>query len=494
MTDETRVGASRTCLWPSCMSRTSQDQRQTECQSHDCDETKPDCRRCIDSGLLCNLVTNTPDLQLFEVREKVLVPSSKTPSPEASFACSVWARDELSTVTLDARCQELVSRYLGQCLITPNDLNLRYVNQRLLELAFQVGRSQCFRHADLNAAKSIPASVPHACFSCSIVSLRPLYELHCSQGSWRGRILPLGVGSIALKSTAPGTDQRSRQGSDLGHSCRADAPDLFQSRCSHSGRVVANEPAGRLVCRLATNEQRQDVVVESGRSTPTWRSLYRHGDDFRTNVDSASGAGLADDAGAGRRVHDRPQSAVRWCGSRRFRRIATSEGSYRGFATLHVVSQSKSQRVVDCVESQYRVSFDPRVSTASSCARWQDTRTTPESWVTARMAMATIEVLAVIRFSLISTAAHEAGLDQQASTLATVRDMGRKESHVPSRFVGSIMASTMTAYEWTDNSCIRGRTRAMYMHQCCYVTRAQAITTLVWHASYASLHQMIRAL
>lgn len=41
---------------------------------------------------------------------------------------------------LNAKCQEFVTRYLGQSLITPEDPRMIQVNRRLLALAFKVGR------------------------------------------------------------------------------------------------------------------------------------------------------------------------------------------------------------------------------------------------------------------------------------------------------------------------------------------------------------------
>ncbi|KAL5363038.1 hypothetical protein BJX96DRAFT_111963 [Aspergillus floccosus] len=96
-----------------------------------CDEGKPQCKRCISFGVLCNFMSsNIPDLQpvAAEVRGK-----EKLQSPLTN---AVWTSDASTSYQLNARCQDFINRYLGRSLITPDDPNMIQVNSKLLELAF----------------------------------------------------------------------------------------------------------------------------------------------------------------------------------------------------------------------------------------------------------------------------------------------------------------------------------------------------------------------
>jgi hypothetical protein len=72
--------------------------------------------------VLCNFVPHVSDLQPGTFRE--LPPL-------------VWTSD---SVQLNARCQEFISRYLKQSLVT--DVAVPQVNRRLLQLAFHVRARQ----------------------------------------------------------------------------------------------------------------------------------------------------------------------------------------------------------------------------------------------------------------------------------------------------------------------------------------------------------------
>lgn len=50
----------------------------------------------------------------------------------------IWASDGSTPYQLDAKCQDFITRYLGRCLITPDDPNMVEVNRGLLTLAFTV--------------------------------------------------------------------------------------------------------------------------------------------------------------------------------------------------------------------------------------------------------------------------------------------------------------------------------------------------------------------
>ncbi|KAK1139899.1 hypothetical protein N8T08_011060 [Aspergillus melleus] len=66
-------------------------------------------------------------------------------------ASAVWTSDESTCFQLNAKCQDFITRYLGDSLITPDDPNMRCVNRRLLELAFTY---PCLMHASLAVAYS----------------------------------------------------------------------------------------------------------------------------------------------------------------------------------------------------------------------------------------------------------------------------------------------------------------------------------------------------
>lgn len=101
-----------------------------------CDEGKPHCRRCSSFGVLCNFLSNIPDLQPIAAdagRPLVVRGKAELQPPVAS---AVWTSDESTSYQLDAKCQDFITRYLGRSLITPDDPNMIHVNRKLLKLAF----------------------------------------------------------------------------------------------------------------------------------------------------------------------------------------------------------------------------------------------------------------------------------------------------------------------------------------------------------------------
>ncbi|GFF35108.1 predicted protein [Aspergillus udagawae] len=101
-----------------------------------CDETKPHCKRCSSFGVLCNFMSNVPDLQPIAADTgRPLVVRGKA-ELQAPVASAVWMSDEFTFYQLNAKCQDFITRYLGRSLITPDDPNMIHINRRLLRLAF----------------------------------------------------------------------------------------------------------------------------------------------------------------------------------------------------------------------------------------------------------------------------------------------------------------------------------------------------------------------
>ncbi|KAL4944289.1 hypothetical protein BDV06DRAFT_210390 [Aspergillus oleicola] len=109
-----------------------------------CDESKPQCKRCRSFGVLCNFMSNIPDLQPVATgsdkgRPLVVRPRVKAgggPRLQRPLAASIWTSDSSYHYQLNTRCQDFVTRYLGRSLVTPNDPEMIQVNLKLLELAF----------------------------------------------------------------------------------------------------------------------------------------------------------------------------------------------------------------------------------------------------------------------------------------------------------------------------------------------------------------------
>ncbi|PWY88252.1 hypothetical protein BO70DRAFT_385470 [Aspergillus heteromorphus CBS 117.55] len=103
-----------------------------------CDEAKPQCKRCCSFGLLCNFVSNVPDLQpvAADTGRKWVDRGRGNVALQPALTHAVWTSDASTCYHLDARSQDLVYRYLGCSLITPADPGMREVNRGLLGLAF----------------------------------------------------------------------------------------------------------------------------------------------------------------------------------------------------------------------------------------------------------------------------------------------------------------------------------------------------------------------
>ncbi|PLB51066.1 hypothetical protein P170DRAFT_355834 [Aspergillus steynii IBT 23096] len=101
-----------------------------------CDEGKPQCQRCTSFGLLCNFMSNTPDLQLVAADQGRLLMARGKAELQRPLTNAVWTSDASTSYQLTTRCQDFITRYLGRSLTTPDDPNMRKVNRQLLELAF----------------------------------------------------------------------------------------------------------------------------------------------------------------------------------------------------------------------------------------------------------------------------------------------------------------------------------------------------------------------
>lgn len=105
---------------------------------YQCDEGKPQCKRCSSFGLLCNFMSNTPDLQpaAADAGRPMVVRGRAELRPPPTNA--VWTSDASTTYQLNAKCQDFITRYLGRSLTNPDDPNMTQVNRKLLKLAFAV--------------------------------------------------------------------------------------------------------------------------------------------------------------------------------------------------------------------------------------------------------------------------------------------------------------------------------------------------------------------
>ncbi|KAF5615119.1 uncharacterized protein FTJAE_13442 [Fusarium tjaetaba] len=102
---------------------------------YQCDESKPRCKKCSSFGVLCNFGLNIPDLHPITPDAVKAVIRCK-PSPQRPVASAVWTSDEYTVYQLNAKCQDFATRYYARSLLTPDDVNMVDVNQRLFKLAF----------------------------------------------------------------------------------------------------------------------------------------------------------------------------------------------------------------------------------------------------------------------------------------------------------------------------------------------------------------------
>ncbi|KAJ5218365.1 uncharacterized protein N7498_000464 [Penicillium cinerascens] len=101
-----------------------------------CDEGKPHCNRCSSFGVLCNFMSNIPDLQPIAPETGRRLAVRETGELQPPVTSAVWTADESTSYQLNAKCQDFITRYLGRSLITPDDPNMIHVNRKLLKLAF----------------------------------------------------------------------------------------------------------------------------------------------------------------------------------------------------------------------------------------------------------------------------------------------------------------------------------------------------------------------
>ncbi|KAI3316670.1 hypothetical protein HD806DRAFT_516919 [Xylariaceae sp. AK1471] len=101
-----------------------------------CDEGKPQCKRCSSFGVLCNFMSNVPDLQPVAADTgRPLVVRGRA-ELRAPLTNAIWTSDATTTYQLNAKCQDFITRYLGRSLIAVDDPVIKQVNRKLLKLAF----------------------------------------------------------------------------------------------------------------------------------------------------------------------------------------------------------------------------------------------------------------------------------------------------------------------------------------------------------------------
>ncbi|KAJ5650361.1 uncharacterized protein N7484_004084 [Penicillium longicatenatum] len=101
-----------------------------------CDESKPNCKRCSSFGVLCNFASNIPDLQPVAADSGRPLTVRRRAQLLPPVCSAVWTSDEITSYQLNAKCQDFITRYLGRSLTTPDDPSMKYVNRKLLRLAF----------------------------------------------------------------------------------------------------------------------------------------------------------------------------------------------------------------------------------------------------------------------------------------------------------------------------------------------------------------------
>lgn len=204
-----------------------------------CDEQKPHCKRCISLGVICNLVSSTTDLEPIGAVTLVVHP------PVSS---AVWTADESISYhyQLNAKCQDFITRYLGQSLLNavPDEINnMICVNRKLLDLAFTVSARRPILTYRRLTGRGLLVPFSDARLSCRSIHIRPVSQRFLWLPSQPGRMLSLVSSHDPSQQTASTADQRNfkRQRRDLGHCRRAGHPLLRVARCAHAGGVMAPE-------------------------------------------------------------------------------------------------------------------------------------------------------------------------------------------------------------------------------------------------------------
>ncbi|KAK3326845.1 hypothetical protein B0H66DRAFT_551807 [Apodospora peruviana] len=99
-----------------------------------CDETKPQCRRCMSFGVLCNSMSNIPDLHPVAAGAELVVKSTEPSRPVSS---AIWTADESYRFDLSPSCVESLTRYyLRRGLVKSFYPQMSTINIQLMKLAF----------------------------------------------------------------------------------------------------------------------------------------------------------------------------------------------------------------------------------------------------------------------------------------------------------------------------------------------------------------------
>ncbi|KAI0191896.1 hypothetical protein F4808DRAFT_381729 [Astrocystis sublimbata] len=105
-----------------------------------CDEDRPQCRRCVSFGVLCNITLRVPDLQPVTNDVELKPPARRDRGNKvvvrAPLSNAVWTADASSHYQLNDKCQDFVTRYLGESLLNPKNSKMAEVNRKLLGFAF----------------------------------------------------------------------------------------------------------------------------------------------------------------------------------------------------------------------------------------------------------------------------------------------------------------------------------------------------------------------
>ena len=127
---------------------------------YQCDECRPQCKRCHSYGIVCNFIGDVPDLEPAAGRGRHFV-VQRRPDPQCPIDQAVWTSDASLPYRyqLNAKCQDFVTRYLGRSITTliPDDPNMVGVNRQLLKIAFEVRDgivpiiSSCFYQANFHS-------------------------------------------------------------------------------------------------------------------------------------------------------------------------------------------------------------------------------------------------------------------------------------------------------------------------------------------------------
>lgn len=83
-------------------------------------------------------MSNVPDLQSVAAdtgHTSVVRRKAELQPPPTN---AIWTSNASTSYQLNAKCQDFISRNFRRSLLIPDDINMKQVNSRLLELAFSV--------------------------------------------------------------------------------------------------------------------------------------------------------------------------------------------------------------------------------------------------------------------------------------------------------------------------------------------------------------------